>query len=221
MAEKHVRPSADELLAPYLRELPVDGLALSILGEDRVESTICVSDSTAVSLTELYGSLGEGPHWKTLQTGLPVLLPDVQTDYSDWPIFAFEAAALGVGALFSFPLTLGAAVVGVADMYRTEPGSFGIDEVDRAITLCALTTPLAVELAIHAADGDAPAAQTLAPELRREVQQATGMVLVQLDVSATDALRRLKAHAFSSGTTLSFVAAEVVARRLNFGDLDG
>lgn len=221
MTAGSIRPSAGELLAPFLRELPITGLALSVLGDERIESTICVSDDTAVQLADLYGSLGEGPHWKMLQTGLPVILPDVRTDFDDWPVFAFEVGALGVGALYSFPLTLGAAVVGVADMYRTEPGALGVSEVERALTLCALTAPLVVELAIQSADGDAPAGGTIAPELRREVQQATGMVLVQLDISATDALRRLKAHAFSSGESLTFVAGEVVGRRLNFRDLDG
>jgi AmiR/NasT family two-component response regulator len=59
----------------------------------------------------------------------------------------------------------------------------------------------------------------MAPELRREVHQATGMVLVQLDTNATYAFFRLRAHAYSSGQTLQDVAHQVVTRRLDFRDL--
>ena len=49
-----------------------------------------------------------------------------------------------------------------------------------------------------------------------EIHQATGMVLVQLDISATDALARLRAHAFVHQRLLIDVARDVVDRRLVF-----
>lgn len=58
----------------------------------------------------------------------------------------------------------------------------------------------------------------MVPELRREVHQATGMVLAQLGLSATEAFSRLQAHAFFSGYTVEYVAREVVMRRLDFRD---
>ncbi len=51
---------------------------------------------------------------------------------------------------------------------------------------------------------------------RAEIHQATGMVVAQLGVSPTDAFARLRAHAFTQGTTLAEVARAVVARRLRF-----
>ena len=51
---------------------------------------------------------------------------------------------------------------------------------------------------------------------RREVHQATGMVLAQLDVTADDAILLLRAHAFSSGRSVREIANEVVERRLEF-----
>ena len=51
---------------------------------------------------------------------------------------------------------------------------------------------------------------------RAEIHQATGMVLVQLGVSAADAFARLRAHAFAEQRLLGDVARDVVARRLVF-----
>jgi hypothetical protein len=53
---------------------------------------------------------------------------------------------------------------------------------------------------------------------RAEIQQATGMVLVQLGISATEALARLRAHAFATDRLLIDVSTDVVDRRLVFTD---
>ena len=53
---------------------------------------------------------------------------------------------------------------------------------------------------------------------RLEVHQATGMVLVQLEIPGEDAFARLRAYAFARGRPLTDVARDVVARRLVFTD---
>jgi hypothetical protein len=45
------------------------------------------------------------------------------------------------------------------------------------------------------------------------------MVLWQLNLTATDAFSRIRAYAFSSGSTVQEVAHDVVNRRLNFAEL--
>ena len=49
---------------------------------------------------------------------------------------------------------------------------------------------------------------------RVEIYQATGMIMGRLGVSSTDALLRLRAHAFANAMTTSEVAWEIVRRRL-------
>jgi AmiR/NasT family two-component response regulator len=49
---------------------------------------------------------------------------------------------------------------------------------------------------------------------RIDVYQATGMVMAQLDVSAVDALVRLRAYAFSHDLTASEVAQLLISRGL-------
>jgi AmiR/NasT family two-component response regulator len=49
------------------------------------------------------------------------------------------------------------------------------------------------------------------------VHNAAGIVSVQLGVSVTEALVRLRAYAFSENRLVRDVAEDVVARRLRFG----
>jgi AmiR/NasT family two-component response regulator len=59
----------------------------------------------------------------------------------------------------------------------------------------------------------------VSPALRREVHQATGVILVQLDTTATIAFSRLQAYAFAQGQTVQSVSHDVVTGELTFEDL--
>ena len=48
------------------------------------------------------------------------------------------------------------------------------------------------------------------------VHQAAGMLAVQASTSLADAMVMMQAHAFGSGSTMSLLAEEVVARRVRF-----
>jgi hypothetical protein len=77
----------------------------------------------------------------------------------------------------------------------------------------------AVKTAIWSAGEDAPAESIATPAMPREVHQAVGMILVQLEIDATSAFSQLRAHAFSSGRTVQEVAHDVVLRTIDFADL--
>jgi AmiR/NasT family two-component response regulator len=49
---------------------------------------------------------------------------------------------------------------------------------------------------------------------RAEVSQATGMLVAQLGVEPTEALVRLRAHAYATGRTATDVARDILDRRL-------
>lgn len=210
---------ADDLCRPFMESLPVTGASISVIGRPGQHSTIYASDAVATRVDALQFELGEGPRWEALRTGRPVLVPDAaEADDSEWPVFGAAVRDSGAAALFAFPLVLGAATVGVVDLYRDTPGSLSTSEVSTALSLAGSIASSAVRRALWSAREDAPPVES-APELRREVHQATGMVLVQLDTSATDAFARIRAHAFSSGRTVEDIARDVVTRRLNFRDL--
>ncbi|MGB2919772.1 MAG: hypothetical protein WBB57_26255 [Mycobacterium sp.] len=76
------------------------------------------------------------------------------------------------------------------------------------------------EAAIEAAALSGSGAANGDPFTRQQVYVAAGMIAVQLEISTSAALDRLRAYAFSHHASVTAVAADVVARRLSFRHLD-
>lgn len=218
-----VRPpdhSPADLYRPFDESLSVTGGSISVIGAPGQHSTIFASDPTAKQVDALQYDLGEGPRYKALRTGQPVLIPNgSQDEHPEWPVFGAAVKGLGVGALFTFPLVLGAATIGVADLYRSTSGALSTSEVAEALVIAGSVAGSAVRWAMWSATKHSPDLAP-APELRREIHQATGMIIAQLDTSATEAFARLRGHAFATGRSVSEVAHDVVQRRLDFRDLN-
>lgn len=203
-----------KLASAFLDLLPITGLAISVLDQADRASVVHASDDLAARLEEVHFDLGEGPLFECVATARPVLVPDV-ADADQWPMFLAHSHDMGADAVFVFPLTLGAVCVGGVLCYRVSPGALDTDDVEVGCALSRAIAGPAFRRAIvlasdEAPDGDAPI------EMRREVHQATGMMLLQLETTATDAFARMRAHAFSTGVSLGQVARDVVARRLDF-----
>jgi len=211
----HERKSS--LCAPFLSVLPVDGAALSVLASPAGQSTMCASDDTAARLDELQFDLGEGPCWDAMSTRLPVLAPDLSTDgASSWPLFtnAVQQDASDVRAVYAFPLFVGSLDIGALDLYSSSHKPLERSQVTDATQLASLAAWQVLRRILADQPGEDP--DTPGSYNRREVHQATGMVLAQLNISADDAALLLRAHAFSSGRSVAEVANDVVERRLTF-----
>jgi hypothetical protein len=106
--------------------------------------------------------------------------------------------------------------LGVLDLYRALPGRLSREQVDDALVLA----DTACALLIDSAQDPSPGLGRRVPEHARlqdpEVHQATGMVVVQMGVSAEVAQVRLRAYAYAYDRRLRDVARDVVARRLRF-----
>jgi GAF domain-containing protein len=184
------------------------------------------SDATASLLEDLQFSLGEGPCMQAATTGRAVMVSDLSdsVEATSWPAFAAAVVEhTGVRALFVVPLHWGVINLGVLDLYQATPGALSQPQCRDVIAAANLAALMMLELRTDPndpaglRDSDAP---WLDPTLgtHTQIHQATGMVLAQLDIDATDALARLRAHAFSHQRLLLDVAADVVARRLIFTD---
>jgi hypothetical protein len=69
----------------------------------------------------------------------------------------------------------------------------------------------------HGGDGDGIAVDGQARDLalhRAEIDQATGMLTIQLGVPVVEAFARLRAYAYAQDRRLVDVAGDIVARRL-------
>jgi hypothetical protein len=213
-------PTSNTLCELFVKEVPVSGASITVFGNSGAQSTICTSDEIAARLDELQFDLGEGPRWEAARTGSASISDDLSGDaHPEWPVFGAAASQLGVGALFSFPIRIGTRLLGIADLYRRSPGPLGNEAHLRALSI---SHRIAGSAARHgSASADSPAAVETrdAPALRREVHQATGMILMQLEVGVAEAFDLLRAHAFAHDSTVEDVARDVVARRLDFREL--
>jgi hypothetical protein len=118
--------------------------------------------------------------------------------------------------VFAFPLVIGVIRTGVLGLYRSSPGPLDGGQLGDCLLLADTATVLLLDGAGGTADGvGGPDGQ--APELvlhRAEIDQATGMVMVQIGVSAAEAFARLRAYAYARDRRLAEVAGDIVARRL-------
>jgi ANTAR domain/GAF domain len=201
------------------RLLPVGGAAVSIMTDRGHREIVYASDTVSTALAELQFSLGEGPCFEAHATGGPVLVPDLTTGLTPaWPAFAIQAAEHAVAALFTFPVQIGAIRLATLDTYRATPGSLTAPELAIALQVADIAA-LALS-GLMAGDGswlDSDGWLEGSATRHREVHQATGMLVVQLDLPAAAALARMRAYAFSHGLPLVEVAANIVARRLRLG----
>jgi hypothetical protein len=210
------RALAEQVCWAYVGGLDVDGAAISLQTASTASQTLCATDATAELLEDLQFSLGEGACVEAAVTGRPVLVADLHhtTEVSRWPMFAAAVVEQSeVGALFAVPLQWGTVNLGVLDLYRKAPGSLSNAQLRDAMSAADMAALMFLGVRTDPGDGT-----WLDHSLhgRAEIHQATGMVLVQLGVSATDALARMRAYAFAEQRLLSDVAHGVVSRRLRF-----
>jgi hypothetical protein len=150
----------------------------------------------------------------------PVLAGDLGDAESvrRWPAFTSAARQLGAGAVFAFPLTVGAIRAGVLGLYRGAPGPLPDRQLGDLLVLADVATVMLLAGADgDAEDGDGVGLDGQAPDLalhRAEIDQATGMLTEQLGVPAAEAFVRLRAYAYSQDRRLADVAGDIVARRL-------
>lgn len=205
-----------DLCAPFVEQLPVSGASICVIGSGKNQSTVCTSDALSARLDQLQFDLGEGPRAEVIRTGRPVLCADVQNEtHPDWPVFGSAAIELGIGALFAFPIMMGAARLGVVDLYRETAGDLEIHTVRHALFLARMVATRTVDVAVRSAALSDVLEVKRSPGLRREVHQATGRIMVQLDTTATDAFAALSAYAFATGRTVDETAHDVLLGNLD------
>lgn len=137
---------------------------------------------------------------------------DDQRQLLRWPVFAPAALDEGVHAVFAFPLTMGAASLGVLEIYRTSGQALSDTELDVALTMEEIMTAQVLAQMDDAAAGETESVIGEGLYGRwRNVHHATGMVAAQLRCTVAEALLRLRAYAYVTGRRLSEVADDVTA----------
>ena len=203
--------------AAAARTLSASGAGVTMMADHGVRGVCAASDPSSERLEELQFTLGEGPCLDAYASRRPVLVPELtENEMSRWPVYAPTVHDHGVRAVFAFPLQVGAARLGVMDVFRDRAGALSPDELRHALLLAEITVNALLDQ--HEQNGDGVDSGDLdeAIEGHAELFQAQGMVMVLLGVSIGEAMVRMRAYAYSENRRLSEVARDIVARRLRF-----
>ena len=213
--------SAADACTAAVAAVSVTGGWLSAAGDGDAVHLIWIADVASDQLAELQLTLGEGPSLDASASGGPVLASDLGTAEAArrWPAFTPAACQAGAGAIFAFPLRIGAIRAGVLGMYRTQPGPLSTSQLGDALVFADTATLLLLDAPGQAAGGSGagagPGGQPADLALHRaEIDQATGMLTEQLGTGIADAFIRLRAYAYVNDLRLTDVARDIVARRL-------
>lgn len=217
-AREVARSPTSRLCLACADALSVTSAGITIMGGDHA-GPICVSDPSVKALEDLQFTIGQGPCRDAFLGGEPVHVNCLDAAASErWPPFVDLAILSGIAAVFAYPLSFNGAKIGVLTLYQVAEGDLTAQQESDTIALAAIVT----EALLSLQDG-APAG-TLSPSLedsfayRAEIYQASGMIAIQLGVPASEALVRMRAHAFANDRPLDEIAADVVGRRLCLAD---
>jgi hypothetical protein len=221
-AVRGARVSVGDVCAVAVGSGQLDGAWVAAARNGEPDFVMFVTDPVGERLSELQLTLGEGPCHDVLASAAPVLAADLGDAESGrrWPAFTPEAQARGAGAVFAFPLVVGVIRAGVMGLYRRCAGPLTGGQLGDLLLFADAATLLLLDAADgEEADGDWDGRwmDGQAPDLalhRAEIDQATGMLTVQLGVQVAEAFARLRAYSYSEDRRLADVASDIVARRL-------
>jgi ANTAR domain len=150
----------------------------------------------------------------------PVLVLDLaDLDDTRWPVYAPAMLAHDIHGVFALPVLVAGEYLGALDLFCSRPGMLDAEVLAGGLVAAELAgipvlDLLAADLQAALSDPGSDVWDELATITRSEVSQATGMVVAQLEVAPAEALVRVRAHAYSTGRTVSEVARDILERRL-------
>jgi hypothetical protein len=187
------------------------GAGIMVLSDESVRGSLGTTDGVSAYLDDLQYMLGEGPAIDAHSKGKVILEPEFGS--SRWPALAPSAVRAGVQALFGFPIRIGAVRIGALTLYRDRPGPLEEHQYGDALAMADLAAHTILAMQAAAPLGRVAPELQIGSNFHFVVHQAAGMTSVQLGISVTEALIRLRSYAFRSDRSIDEVSADVVDRR--------
>ena len=192
------------------------GVGITLMSGDEWRVLVAATSPLVKRMDELQFVYGEGPCLDAFRLGRAVLVDDLlDRVWGSWAGYTRAAEEAGVGAVFAFPLQIGAARLGVLEVYGRSAGALTPDELRDAVIFADIAVATLLERQDSAVDGHAAAGLEEALDYR--IYQAQGMLRVQLGIGLVDAMARLRAYAVGNGRRLVDVADAVIGGDLHLG----
>lgn len=189
----------------------LDGAGIALTSDSEDLMSLCTSNVAAGELMDLEMTVGEGP---TIDASRGETAEEhnllAGTD-SRWSMYRPEAVALGVRAVFGYPIQLGSVSFGALSLFRTSPGPLSAGQSSDAYLMASVLGRVILNTQAGGSSERLVGELEGSSMLDFRVHQAAGMVAVQGSMSVKDALVSLRAHAFATGSRLGELADRVVS----------
>ncbi len=161
----------------------------------------------------------EGPCLDCFATGRVIANIDLATASDRWPVFTEAARELGFATGHALPLRLRRQVIGALNLFTVGTERLSADHLAVAQGLADIATiGLLHERAAHDQAILSEQLQT-ALHSRILIEQAKGVLSARAGTSVEEAFRLMRTHARRTGSPLTAVAEEIVARSIDVGQL--
>ena len=124
----------DHLVERIVGVLPITSAGVTLISGASAPRYVAASNSHALRYEQLQTTIGQGPCLLAYETGEAVAVPDLSTE-DRFPEFSEAALAVGLAAVFTFPIRDGDGRMGALDLYRDSPGALDRHDMDVAQTL--------------------------------------------------------------------------------------
>ena len=193
----------------------VTGASVMLMSGEVPSGSLCISDEVSHLIEDLQYTLGEGPCVDAYRQDVVVAEPDLANPATRrWPAFTPPVLEAGARAVFGFPLRCGAVRLGALNLYRDTPGPLTGDQHADALVVADVAARWVLEAQAGAPPGTVAESLEVGADFHFSVHNAAGVISAQEGISVTEALIRLRAHAFSADRLLADVARDVIARTL-------
>jgi diguanylate cyclase (GGDEF)-like protein len=127
----------DDLVKRVVDVMPVTAAGVTVTSLGVAPRYVAASDGFALRYEQLQSELMEGPSLATSYTGEALAVPDL-TREDRFGAFAPRALALGLAAMFTFPMHHQDVRLGALDLYRDRPGELSEEAITTAETLASV-----------------------------------------------------------------------------------
>jgi len=169
------------------------------------------------SMLEAELTVGQGPCTDVCRNDSAVTEPYLDSlAFSRWPIYAPLAKSEHAGAVFGFPVRIGAVRLGALFGYSKHSGELSHEQSSDGHLMASIIAKAILAMQAGAFPGE------LARELEQSatfdplVQQAAGMLSEQGVMTIGDALVSLRAHSYAMNVNASVLARRIVDREISY-----
>jgi GAF domain-containing protein len=186
-----------------------DGVSVSLRRRGTL-ATVAATDQTISSMDANQYQTGEGPCVDASTKGHWFHAESLENE-TRWPDFTPLARALGIKAILSTPLLVGAHPVGALNIYSLAPSAFSARDQELAASFAGQASSLLSDAEANLSDDELSVRFQGALRAREVIAQAQGVLMERDGISEKDAYGALRRFSLGNGRPLFERAATIVA----------